>query len=340
MKVAMIAPWKVRCGIYTYTAKLAPALADLGVDVYIVRLPRFGKKTPDLLQLVAARIPRDKVDLIHVQHEYGLYQNLEGGFYAALKLAGKPVVTTMHAVGKWDTDRVVAQVSRKVIVHNRFCARRFGHPSEIIPHGTDPTETPTAEESKRLWGIPPEAPVVGYCGFISSYKGVEFLIEAMKKVPKVALVIAGGWHVGPDTEYILQMKQRSLSTLAGRIKWLGWVPEDRLAAAYGAMDILVYPSRYSTESGALLNAISHGKAVLASRITPFVEKEKQGAVMTFKNRADMPRKIKKLLKSPDLRAKLEEGAKRYAEEHAWPQVAADHVNLYKEVLDAAEGEGV
>ena len=95
LKVAMITPWAVKCGIFTYSRDLSLALAQEDVDVYIIRLPRFGEKTIEILQNVVDKIPKD-VDILAVQHEYGLYQFLEKPFYAMLKQLGKPIVTTIH----------------------------------------------------------------------------------------------------------------------------------------------------------------------------------------------------------------------------------------------------
>ena len=334
MKIACLTPWKVACGIYTYSRDLTAALAELGVESYIVKLPRFGTKIPEIFNAVAESIPLDKVDVIHIQHEYGLYNRLEGGFYGLLRRLGKPVVTTMHATGNWSVDRVVADVSDRVIVHNEFCFRRFAFPDKtaIIPHGCNRVECPPPEESRRAMGIPAEAPVVGYCGFISTYKGLEMLVEAMTEIPDAALLIGGGWHAGPDTDYIMSLKSRSLEVLEGRCMWLGFVPDARLPTAYGAMSIVVYPSMYATESGALLMALSHGKAVIASNLTPFAEKEEAGALMTFSDLEDLREKIRLLLRDEDASSKLEAGARRYAENNSWEKVAERHVELYEGLL--------
>lgn len=287
--------------------------------------------------MVAESVPVDKVDCLHCQHEYGLYSGLEDGFYGHLKRLGKPIVTTMHNTGNWDIDRIVASSSARVICHNKTCARRFGFPCEVIAHGCKPSETVSKEEAKRALGIPVEAPVVGYVGFISSYKGLEFLVEAMTGIPKAALLIAGGWHAGPDTEYIAQLKQRSLQVLAGRCQWLDFVPEDRLATVYGSMDLVVYPSLYISESGALLMALSHGKAVIARALPPVREKEKLGALTTFKAVPDLRRKIKLLLKSEEWIGELEKGAMDYAVQNSWQNVGALHMKLYEEMIKGGAG---
>jgi len=333
LRIGVVTPWAVKCGIYSYSRDLTEALAELGVESYIVRLPRFGAKIPEVFNAVAESIPLE-VDLIHVQHEYGLYNNLEGGFYGVLRRLGKPVVTTMHAIGNWSVDRVIADASDRVIVHNAFCFRRFAFPEKtsIIPHGCKSVECLPPEDSRRSLGIPTKAQVVGYLGFISNYKGLEVLIEAMQEIPEAVLLIGGGWHAGPDTSYIMDLKNRSMEVLAGRCMWLGFVPDESLPNAYGAMSIVVYPSMFATESGALLTALGHGKAVIANNLPPFKEKEEVDALMTFEGLEDLREKIRTLLKDEALRVSLEEGARTYAEANDWSKIAEKHITLYEDLL--------
>jgi glycosyltransferase involved in cell wall biosynthesis len=333
LKIALIAPYKAKCGIYSYSRDLADALASLDVDVYWVRLPRFGAKTNELMVGVAESVPFKEVDLVHVQHEYGLYHNLEHGFYNVLKNGGKPIVTTMHAVGNISGDSIVNNYSNLVITHNEFCKRQYAFESRIIPHGCKSSNTVSMEEAKKIVGIDHRIPVVGYVGYISEYKGIALLIEAMIKIPRAGLLIGGGWHSGPDTTHINSLKNMSFDLLPGRCQWTGFVPEERLATIYGAINVLVYPSIYASESGALLMALGHGKAVIARRLKPFVEKEKEGALTTFKNINDLRRKIRKLLKDEDARKELEAGAKAYTEANSWDAVAKMHISEYEKVLE-------
>jgi glycosyltransferase involved in cell wall biosynthesis len=334
----MITPWKVRCGIASYSAVLSKALAELGCEVFVVRYPRFGQRTPELIEsMILDKIPVDKVDIVHHQCEYGLLtRNLEGVLYSGLKRLGKPLVVTMHATGNYTVDGLVADVADRVIVHNEWMARLFGHREKavIIPHGClEPVDCPPAEECKKALGIDPRIPIVGYVGFISPPKGLETLIEAMARVPNAALLIGGGWFVGEETDYIVRLKQWSLQALPGRCMWLGYVPDERLPTVYGSMSCLVYPSRWASESGALLTALSHGKAVLASNVPPFREKERLGALMTFRDAADLRRKIGRLLGDEDLRRSLEDGARKYARENSWSRVAGLHKSLYEGMVE-------
>jgi glycosyltransferase involved in cell wall biosynthesis len=329
----MITTYKTKCGIATYSEALCHALADLGVEIYIVRFPRFGRKSSETMRDIAERVPQEKVSLIHVQEEYGLFQGFDIDFYKYLQALGKPIVSTMHAVGHIQFDPVICELSSKVIVHNKYCARQFRFPSVIIPHGVNVVGCPPLEQCKKAWGIDPRMKIVGYCGFIAPNKGLELLLEIMSKIEDVGLLIAGGWHTsGPDIQYINELKQRSFSLLPNRCQWIGYVPDDKLSIAYGAMDMVAYPSLVATESGALLTAIGHGKPVLATSIPPFREKEEVGALMTFTNSEDMTAKIKQILGDAKLRQKLEAGAKAYAESVSWSKIAQQHIELYQSLL--------
>ena len=336
MKIAMITPWEVKCGIASYSKNLVNVLAELGHEVYVVRLPRFGHKSEETMRKVVNSIPVDKIDVIHVQHEYGLYQSLDEQFFSMLSSIDKPIVTTAHAVGQIHLDCFMADVSDKVIVHNKFCFKRYKFPNGvIIPHGASPLTCPPPPKTqcKNSLGIGPKIPIVGYLGYVSNYKGLEILIESITKIPKVALLIGGGWHTEKETQYMYKLKEYTLKYLPGRCQWLGFVSDEDLSRVYGAMDILVYPSRFATESGALITALSHRKAVLASRLLPFREKEKLGALETFKDEKDLTRKIKRLLKNPDRIRELEANARRFAEETSWNNVAQKHIELYEEVIE-------
>lgn len=336
LKIAVISPFFNKCGIATYSQALCKALGDLGVEVYGVKLPRFGEKSIEILQNVVDKVPKD-VDCIQVEHEYGLYQLLEKPFYAMLKQLGKPIITTVHATG-YRNDGVISEGSDRVIVHNQFCADRFRYPSVIIPHGASLVKCPDKADCKKSFGIDPRVPVVGYLGFIAEQKGIETLIAAMTKVPNAALLICGGWHLGEGTTYIWDLKEKTLQALPSRCHWAGFIPDEQLAVAYAAFDVLVYPSHTASESGALLLGLSHGKATIASSVSPFLEKEKLGALMTFKtqNPDDLAEKIKLLLADSEKREKLEKATIEYCSSVEWPKIAQRHISLYNEVLSSSK----
>ena len=334
LRIAMITPWKVRCGIYTYSRDLINALARLDNEVYVVRFPRFGAKNEAIVDNLSNRFP-DEFDVIHMQHEYGLTQLFDEPLYRGLMRLNKPIVTTSHSVGDYKRDSIIFNSSSKVIVHNEFCKRIFGYDPTIIPHGCTSVEPLLREEAKKHLGIDPRVKVVGYCGYISETKGLESLILAMAGIKNAGLMIGGGWFAGPDTGYIARLKQKSIELLGDRCKWVGYVDDRDLNRFYSAMDVFCYPSRYATESGALLMGLGHHKATIASNIGPFKEKKAEGALTTFTTIKNLRNKIRRLFKNDEERESLEVRAKRYAEKYSWENVAKMHLELYEAALSSS-----
>lgn len=327
MRIAMVTPYNVKCGIYTYSRDLYTALLEHDVETYVSRLPRFGQKSPALLENVARKIPKE-AEIIHVQHEYGLYNGLDTEFYRTLKEHKKPIITTMHAVGNFNVDKVVSLASNKVIVHNEFCKNKFSGESEIIHHGCATVTPMPIAEAKKAMGIPTKLPIIGYVGFISPYKGIDDIILAVEPIEKAGVVIGGGWHLGPDTQYINELKELGTQRLGGRIQWTGFVPEERLATVYGCMDIVVVASRFATESGALLTAMAHGKPIIARNLPPFREKN----LLTFENPVDLSAKISDILYGHDTLEAMGKQSMEYAEANTWHKIAEQHKELYSSLL--------
>ena len=90
------------------------------------------------------------------------------------------------------------------------------------------------------------------------------------------------------------------------------------------------------QMGGLLLGLSHGKAVIASNISHFREKEQQGALITFKDVDDLADKIKLLLRNEAERYKLEDAATKYAYENRWEIIARKHISLFTEVINQCQ----
>ena len=332
MKVAVVTPFKVRCGISSYSEALAPVMSRQGADVYIVRLKRLGQKSVQYFETLATRrIP--EVDLLHIQHEYGLYHGGEGAFYSRLRqaLGSTPIVTTMHSVGNAVVDEVVSNNSDAVVVHNELCREKFIHDCTVIPHGVHPAETVPMAEAKESLGL--EGPVVTVFGFIGPYKGYEEAIRTIGlEFPDVTLLAAGGWHVDLETSYIQRLKVVADQIAPGQVKWTGWVEPEELPTIFGASDVCLYPNRYMTESGALLTMIGHGRCVFARSLAPNREREEAGALKTFKTDSELILGLEDLLQNPELRAEYEAGARAYSEAHSWDRIAKMHRDLYEGLL--------
>ena len=332
MKIGLVTPWRVRCGISTYSEDLVPALSEQGAEIYVVRLNRFGRKSIEYFETLATRrIP--KVDVINVQHEYGLFEGGEGAFYSTLRQrsGATPVVTTMHSVGIPIPDEIISESSDAVIVHNEFCKERYAHDSTVIPHGVRQAEPVPRDEAKKALGL--EGPVVGTFGFVAPYKGYEFAIRQIgMEFPGVTLLAIGGWHFDLETTYIARMKDLANSLAPGQVRWTGWAEKEMLPTYFGAVDVFLYPNRYATESGALLTMLGYGKCVLANSLSPVKEKATEGALSTYGNEGEFVMKLEELLEKPSLRTIHEDGARKYSEKNSWSNVAKMHIKLFEDLI--------
>lgn len=210
-----------------------------------------------------------RADVIHTHHV--------GPFlYAALpaKLLGIRHIHTEHSHELYERRRI-AQVGRAMprfasvtCVSKEIAAWRAEHlgtEDEIVPNGVllpsiDPT---TSHSARKAMGLRNEDLVIGCVARLAAEKDHATLIRAFQKVrarfPNAKLVIAGD---GPlRAELVRQVREAMLTT---SVKFLGDRRDiDRL---YPGMDVVALTSAREGLPMALLEAMSHGVPVVATRV--------------------------------------------------------------------------
>lgn len=110
MRVLHLSTWKTACGIADFTENIVTHLADRGVASEVIPLD-----VPAQRCMTSAEYCREisrfttmaaDFDLVHVQHEYGLFTGCHGGYdesnhnfglvLAGLRAAKRPVIVTFH----------------------------------------------------------------------------------------------------------------------------------------------------------------------------------------------------------------------------------------------------
>ena len=131
------------------------------------------------------------------------------------------------------------------------------HPKliEVIPFGVNtdrfcPGSTSRSQTLRERWG---PGPVVLFVGRLADYKGLPFLIQAMKDLD-AKLVVVG---VGVEHDRIMRT---GVLELGRRFVYLGDVPEEDLPDVYRAADVFCLPSTSSAEAFGLaaLEALATG----------------------------------------------------------------------------------
>lgn len=236
-------------------------------------------------------------DILHLQQLPMLDHGFRSDFKLidAAKRAGVPVVHTVHNVlphnhGEHARNIYAELYARAdhLICHSSYASQRlireFGiplHKLTVIPHGPlfAPEHFPSKQEviaARKHLNLPLDRIVVLWQGVLSGYKGLDVLLDAWKSQVEVRnfpgaarplLVIAGS---GPAQ---LEANIRKAASHIGEsvCAELRYIQSDELSLFYTAADILVYPYRAITTSGALLTGLSYGKPIIASRLEPFQE---------------------------------------------------------------------
>ncbi|MGO4209786.1 glycosyltransferase family 4 protein [Terriglobus sp. 2YAB30_2] len=238
--------------------------------------------------------PSKRPDIIHLQQLPLLNHNIGSDFelLGAARRCHIPVVHTVHNLLPHDTgnrlENIFGRLYRSVdhlICHSRDIAdalgARFDIPSifiSVIPHGPlfESADHRSPSDARATLNLPQDRPIVLWQGVMASYKGLDLLLQAWTaNVPRwknrsmvmPLLVIAGTGS--SDVEAEVQAAAASLpDTVRADIHY---IPTSRLPSYYQAADLLVYPYRSITTSGALLTGLCYRKPIIASDLPPFRE---------------------------------------------------------------------
>ncbi len=309
------------------------------------------------LSVLTWKIVRDSIDLLHLQWLPFLEVSAaELGVIDFIQRQGTSVVYTVHNVlphdsGGEDTRRRFEKVYQKVdalVCHTQASRRRLIDefevaPSKIwhIPHG--PLQ-PLYGDSEgnvpvgEVVDVDPAEPLVVLFGILRPYKGYDFLLRAWPQVQRhveaaqLAIVGRANESVQQDIESLVA----DLGVDASVARVYRYVSEEELHSVIQAADILVYPYRDITQSGALFTGMSAGKAIVATNVGGFTETLRDGEtgrIVEFGDTEQLAATLTDLLTDPSLRAKMGRAVKRDLQERfSWEKIAEQTQECYQSVL--------
>jgi len=379
IRVAYVSTYPPReCGIATYTKNLVDAISAFCTRVvtppvvaaindrgghynYEIRVKsQIDANDIRSYEKVAQDINASDVDVVNLQHEYGIFGG-EWGEYVNefLQRIEKPVITTLHTVLEEpvpDARRVMEGIlehSDYVVVMAKvgigILEKLYGsYPDRIrhIPHGCPNVPYLGTTMAKRSLGLKDHG-VLSTFGLLSRGKGIEYAIEALPQVlkdrPETLYLIIGETHPevrkreGEEYRQFLLDLVESLG-LEKNVRFVNrFLPENELINYLQATDIYVipYPNREQISSGTLTYALSTGKAIVT---TPFLHAEEaisNGAALEcgFKDPDSIAGCVNTLLKDKRIHGKLSRMAYEYSRAMIWPSVAMRYVNVFYHALD-------
>ncbi len=305
----------------------SPGLLDLVGKFHLpTSLRRPLKFAEAMLNMFASavRMLLARPDVLHVQFlplfKWGL--PFETWFLQYGKLLGIKTVYTVHDLMPHDTgERYRERFSRlyrmmdTLITHSESAKQQLIADFQIaperiwvIPHGPlfYDCAASFAQQIRAKYNIQPDECLVLWQGLIFPYKGLEFLLDSWVNVQragkKTRLLIAGTGN------------SQILSTIQRRAESLGisdsvtfdsrFLPLEELTSLYSVGDIVVYPYKAVTTSGALLTGISMGKPIIATNLPAFsevLEHEKNALLVDYGNTEDLAAAILRLVNEPETR---------------------------------------
>lgn len=102
------------------------------------------------------------------------------------------------------------------------------------------SKLPPKHAIREQLGLPPNRPLVVYCGHFYEKKGVPCLIEAARRISEIDFCLVGGWP-----HDIHQMKRRACK--AKNITFSGFVTNSKVPFFLAAADVLVLPNSAKTD---------------------------------------------------------------------------------------------
>jgi glycosyltransferase involved in cell wall biosynthesis len=201
--------------------------------------------------------------------------------YCAGAMAHVPVISTVHvltrdfayrwlpranhsfvAVSDYLRDRLIARGVHEERVHTVYNGTDLQDGDRIIP-------APSLSVRAEL-GLPADAELVGQIGRVDSFKGAPLLVRAAKEVvaqrPRAYFVFVG--HAEPGFQQAL-WEMASKDGVDDRLRFTG-VRND-VPRLMRAMDVITLPSINEACSMAIIEAMTVGKPVVATRVGGNIE---------------------------------------------------------------------
>ncbi|WP_145064036.1 glycosyltransferase family 4 protein [Engelhardtia mirabilis] len=354
-----------QCGIATFTTHLSDSIgvAFPEVDCFVLAMNdvvhrhvypsrvRFEIAEGDLASYHRAAdfLNVNTVDVVCLQHEYGIFGGPAGShIIALLRDLRMPVVTTLHtilaepnAAQRAVMDELFGLSERVVVMSERGVdLLRSVHQVpdgkiDLIPHGIP--FLPDGRSSKQRIGVEGKRVLLTF-GLLSPDKGIEYAIDALPQIleqqPNTVYIVLGVTHPhvkdqhGEAYRLMLQNRARRLGVGSSVIFYDRFVSQDELNDFLSAADIYVTPYLKAEQitSGTLAYAVGSGKAVISTPYWYATEllEEERGVLVPWRDSAAIASAAIELLGDDEKRGAICRRAAAYGRDMTWPAVALEY----------------
>ncbi|HYM75562.1 MAG TPA: glycosyltransferase family 4 protein [Candidatus Dormibacteraeota bacterium] len=374
-RIAVIGNYLPRhCGIATFTTDLCGAISAEYGTARLLALPvndteegydypsrvRWSLAQDDVrsYEEAAAFLNFNNIDMVCLQHEYGIFGGPSGSHILHLLRALKmPVVTTLHTVLREpNPDQMlvmeqIAELSDRLIVMSQLSSQFLqeifkvpGNKIDMVPHGVPDLPFLDPNFYKDRFGVEGKAVLLTF-GLLSPNKGIENVIQALPQIlsrhKNVAYIVAGATHPhilrreGDKYRASLQDLAKKIGVEAQVIFHNRFVSPEEMVEFIGAADIYITPYRHEAQvvSGTLAYALGAGKAIISTPYWHAIEllDDRRGALVPFQNPDAIAHKTIELLDTPAIRHAMRKRAYLFAREMVWKRVAQGYMESFARV---------
>jgi glycosyltransferase involved in cell wall biosynthesis len=175
---------------------------------------------------------------------------------------------------------------------------------------------PSRQQARDALGI--DGPALGTAGRLSAQKALGDTLEALARVPDVALVVRGD---GPERASL--ERQAAALGLAERVRFLGAGTRDDVVTLFRAVDAALLTSAWENLPHTLLEALAVGTPVVATAvggIPEIVVDGENGLLVPPRDVDAIAAAIERIARDDELRRSLAAGAQPSVEELAEPRI--------------------
>ncbi|MEN6536249.1 MAG: glycosyltransferase family 4 protein [Bryobacteraceae bacterium] len=367
-----------KCGIATFTSDLLGAVAtqhpqsqcfavpvnDIGGGYQYPDVVRFEIEEQDLgsYRRAADFLNTSHVDIVSVQHEFGIFGGPAGShLLALLRELTTPVVTTLHTVllkPNADQRRVmqglITRSTRLVVMTERgrtILQEVYQAPPakiDLIPHGIPDVPFVAPDYYKDQFGVGGKKVLLTF-GLLSPNKGIEHVINALPDVvaefPNVVYIVLGATHPN-ELRTRGEAYRRELEALTRKNKLENnvifhncFVELQELTELIGSADLYITPYLDDAQitSGTLAYAFGAGKAVISTPYWHAAEllRDQRGVLVPFGDPMAIAREVSGLLRDGTRRNAMCDNAYKLGREMVWSKTSG----LYMRSFELARRQG-
>ncbi len=279
------------------------------------------------------------------------------------KMFGKTLVYTAHNIDETQRDgggslmnrwtlKFMYGITDHIIVHTSLMKQQLvdifkvnKDKISVIPHGIHnaiPETGLTCRQAREKLLLHPEDKVIVFFGNIVPYKGLEYLLLALKelktKYENIKLIMAGRIHKVPayrDKIFAI-IEEHSLQDCI--IQKTEFIPDEEIEVLFKSADISALPYVYIFQSGILFVSYNFGLPVVATDVGSLREEileGKTGFVCRPEDSEDLARKIEAYFES-DIYRNLDQNRpkiKEYAnDKYSWEKIGEKTEHVYAKFL--------